>query len=246
MQNNIQNILISYWYNKMDYNPKEKIESLGNSINSIIDTPLIYNTEDANRLFKMPRIEGISSDKRTFFSMSLINATVRCDIENMDNDEVILLINNYSQLFYDILKDVYNLDILYISVRIEITSNIESPLSFLANKYNLSNKEYEDLSFKRGFIKDNYYINYIQSSGREYNFNVQRNEKSLEQDLFDQTLLISLSNAKLNREYLLTTIEINDRYAYNIDSNYRTKKDDIRGMILEIKDILEKEKYLNI
>ena len=195
MQNNIRNILISYWFNKLDYNPSEKIESLSNSINSIIDTPLIYNNEEVKRLFGMPRIEGISNDKKTFFSMSLINATVRCDIDNMDNDEVILLINNYSQLFYDILKDIYNVDILYTSIKMELTSNIDSPLLFLSNKYNLSNKKYEDLSFKRGFIKDNYYINYIQSSGKEYNFNVQRNEKSLNQDLFDQTLLISLSNA---------------------------------------------------
>ena len=245
MQSRIQNVLISYWFKKIDYNPKEKIEYLTDAIKSVIDTSLMYNNEDANRLFGMPRIEGMSNDKKTLFSMSLINSTLRCNVNGMDDDEIILLINNYTQLFYDILKDVYNVEILYTSVKLEIiTDNIDS-LTFLSDKYQLGKRKYEDLSFKRGFIKDNYYVNYIQNSGREYNFNVEKKDNSLDQDLFDQTLLISLSDAKLNKEYLLTTIEINDRYSYNNDNTYRTKKDDIRGIIMELKEILKTEDYLN-
>ena len=246
MQNEIQSVLISYWFKKIDYNPKEKIDSLTDSVKSVIDTPLIYNNENAKRLFSMPRIEGISSDKKVLFSMSLINATVRYDIKGMqDNDEVMLLINNYSQLFYDILKDVYNLDILYTSIKIELTINDINAIEFLSSKYHLSDRNYEDLSFKRGFIKDNYYINYVQNSSREYNFNIARNESNIEQDLYDQTLLISIMDAHLNKEYLMSIIEINDRFSYNIDREYRTKKDAIRGMILELKEILKDKRYLD-
>ena len=45
-------------------------------------------------------------------------------------------------------------------------------------------------------------------------------------------------------DILIIMIEINDRYSYNNDRDYRTKKDIIRGMILEIKDILKNKKYL--
>ena len=118
MQNKIQNILISYWFKKLDHNPKEKIDNLADSIKTIIDTPLLFNEENVNRLIGMPRIEGISNDKRSFFSISLINATFRYEVQGeMDNDEVVMLINNYSQLFYDVLKDVYNIDILYTSIK---------------------------------------------------------------------------------------------------------------------------------
>ena len=113
MQDNIQYVLISYWFKKIEYNPKEKIDALTDYIKSIIDTPLRYNTEDASRFFSMPRIEGISVDKKKIFSMSLINATLRFDVKDLDNDEIILLVNNYSQLFYDLLKEVYNIDIIY-------------------------------------------------------------------------------------------------------------------------------------
>ena len=247
MQNKIQSFLISYWFKKIDYNPKEKIDILSDSIKTVIDTPLLYNSEDVNKLIGMPRIEGMSSDKKSFFSMSLINASLRYEIKSdMDKDEVIMLINNYSQLFFDVLKDVYNVDIVYTSIRIDnIVENNES-VYFLANKLNLRSNNYEDISLKRGFIKDDYYINYTLGTGREYNFNVSRNQNSLDADLYDQTLVLSISEAELNKEYILVTVEVNDRYSFNKNKDYRTRKDEIRGMILEIKEILEKEKYFDI
>ncbi len=246
MQSKIHNFLISYWFKKLDYNPKEKIGNLTDSIKSVIDTNLLYNNESPTRLIGMPRIEGISSDKKSFFSMSLINANLRLEVKEMDDDEAILLVNNYSQLFYDILKDVYDIDILYTSIKMDITIETDHPFEFLADRLNLKKNNYEDLSLKRGFIKDNYYINYAINSGKEYNFNVQKNDKSIDQDLFDQTLIISISEASLVKEYIVSTIEINDRYAYNINKDYRTQKDSIRGMIMEIKDILKNEKYWDI
>ena len=247
MQKNIQNFVISYWFKKLSYNPKEKIDNLADSIKTIIDTPLLYNNEDVKRMIGMPRIEGISENKESFFSMSLINATLRCEIRNpLDEDEIVLMINNYSQLFYDVLKDIYDIDIIYTSIKLDVVIDNDNTIDFLANKFKLQEESYEDLSLKRGFIKDNYYINYILNSGKEYNFNVQKNDKSIDQDLFDQTMTISISEANLIKEYILAVIEVNDRYTFNQDANHRTKKDDIRGMILEIKDILKKDKYLEI
>ena len=247
MQTKIQNVLISYWFKKIDYNPKEKLDSLKDAIKTVIDTPLLYNDEGVDKLIGMPRIEGISSDKKSFFSMSLINASLRCEINGMmDNDEVIMLINNYSQLFYDVLKDVYDMDCVYTSIKVDITIENNKSINFLAEKFKLHNDNYEDLLLKRGLIKDNYYINYTLNSGREYNFNVQRNENSIEADLYDQTLITSLSEASLTKEYILAVVEVNDRYSYNKNKDYRTKKDEIRGMILEIKEILNNEKYFEI
>ena len=56
-------------------------------------------------------------------------------------------------------------------------------------------------------------------------------------------MLTSISDAKLCKEFLLAIIEINDRYAYNIDNNHETSKDIIRGMIIELKDILSNKLY---
>ena len=56
-------------------------------------------------------------------------------------------------------------------------------------------------------------------------------------------MVTSLSDAHLNRKYLLITAEINDRYSFNLDNKHETGKEDIRGMILELKDILKNELY---
>ena len=55
--------------------------------------------------------------------MSLINAILSINItEDIDIDEAILLINNNVQLFYDIIKKVYDVKIVYTSIKIEMTN----------------------------------------------------------------------------------------------------------------------------
>ncbi len=237
----IQNVNISYWFKELKFHPKEKIKELEDEFKNIIDRPFLYNNEEVGRLISFPRIEGISSDKIYNFNMSLINANLNILINNLENDDVILLINEKVQLIFDILKEVYDLDIIYTSIKLQIVNN--DNIQVFKEKLNLKDNRYEDLSFKRGFIKDNYYINYIISSSKEYTFNIERSDNTLEQDMFDRTLLISLSDAKLNKEFTSILIEINDRYSYNSNKDYHTTKDNIRGMIMEIKNIVSKKLY---
>jgi len=241
MQNIIQNINISYWFKELNFNPKNKINELEEEFKNIIDTPFLYNNENAGKFIGMPRIEGKSSDNIYIFSMSLINANLFINVNDLDYDEVILLINEKVQLIFDILKNVYDIDIIYTSIKVQMINN---DIKEINNILNLKDK-YEELSFKRGFIKENYYINYIINSGKEFSFNIEKKDM-IEQDLFDRMLLISLSDAKANKEFTSIIIEINDRYSYNLNNNYHTTKDIIRGMILELKNILNKELYKKI
>ena len=135
MQNKIQNINISYWFKELDFNPKEKINELQNEFNSIIDTPFLYNEEDIGKLISMPRIEGISKDKKYLFNMSLINANLFIDVGDLDYDDVILLINEKVQVIFDILKDVYDLDIIYTSIKLQMIN--DNDVNFLKEKLNL-------------------------------------------------------------------------------------------------------------
>ena len=75
---------------------------------------------------------------------------------------------------------------------------------------------------------------------------IDESNKLSEEDLFNKSMVTSLSDAQANKEYLLTVIEINDRYSYNIDRNHETGKDDLRGMIIEIKNILNNKLYEKI
>ena len=92
-------------------------------------------------------------------------------------------------------------------------------------------------------MKDDYYINYVLEYSSEYNFDIEHSAELSEEDLFNKTMVTSLSDAHLSKRYLLTVVEINDRYSYNKNNKHETNKDDIRGMILELKDILKNELY---
>jgi hypothetical protein len=239
--NKIKNIYLSYWFSELKDNPSKKVFELEDEIRSIINEPLMYNEDDNHTNLIIPRIQGISTDKKYLFTVSYINAILSINVDNISIDEAILLINNNIQLFYDIIKKIFGVKILYSSIKVEMIDENKKTKDKLIKALKLVDKKYENLTMKQGFIKDNYYINYIMEFSCEYNFNFK--EQYSEEDLFNKSMVTSLSEAKLNKEYLYTVIEINDRYSYNQDSNYETNKDELRGMIMELKEILTKELY---
>ncbi len=236
----IKSITISYWFKELEFNPFNQINEIEDELKSLIDTPFVYNEEKPGRLIGLPRIEGLSSDKKVLFSMSLISANLVISYSD-DNEDVLLLINNYVQLLFDILKRVYDVDIVYSSIKIEMIDEMNNSVSYLKNKLKLSG-DCEEINYKKGIKKDDYYINYYFSSSKEYNFTVEKKE-GLQKDIMDRTMLTSIKEAKLLREYLLTVIEINDRYAFNLNSEYRTTKENIRGMILILQKIMNEKLY---
>lgn len=238
----INNIVISFWFDELLIHPKEKINELQEEMKSIIDTPLLYNKEEINHYIGMPRIQGVSNSKEYSFIMSLINCHLTININNQDIDEIILLINNNVQYLYDILTNVYDLQIRYTSLKVQIFEELSDAARVLAKRYDI-NKKVEDFSIRTGYIKDDYYINILLNSGKEYNYNIERKEQYIEQDIFDKTMITSLQNAHQNKEFINKIIEINDRNAFNKDMNYLSTKDIIRGMIIELKDILKNKNY---
>ena len=245
--NKIKRIYLSYWFPELDNNPSSKVYELEDEIKSIIDEPIMYNEDNSHRDLIVPRIQGMSKDKKYLFTMSFINAILSINInDDISIDEAIMLINSNIQLFYDIIKRVYNIKIVYSSIKIEMLNDDKNIKEEFINKFGFSSKNYENLSLKQGFVKDNYYINYILEFSMEYNFNFDNASKLSEADLFNKSMVTSLSDGVLNKEYLLTVVEVNDRYSFNKDHDYETHKDDLRGMIMEVKEILNNELYWKI
>ncbi len=241
--NKINNIYISFWFKELSDDPSNKVNELEEEVHSILDMPLMYNDKLGNSNISIPRIQGMSKDKKYFFTMSLVNAFLSINFpDSISIDEAILLTNNNMQLFYDILKTIYDVHIVYSSIKIELV-DAKAKKEKIVKLFKLSDNNYEDLSVKRGIIKDDYYVNYILTYTKEYNFNFKNEGNIIEQDLFDRSMITSISEAKLNKDFLLTIVEVNDRYAFNRDKTHETSKDDIRGMIIEIKEILNNELY---
>lgn len=241
MKNKVNNVIISYWYKELSNNPINKIEEIENRLNTMFVKPFLVNNMEVGYNLSIPRIETMSSDKKLLFTMSLINANLSINYaDNVDYDEVILTINKNIQLFYDVLKEIYDVEIIYTSIKMELIKEDKEGFRYFINKFNLDNDEYEDFSFKKVIRKDDvYYINYLINTGKEINFNIDfKGSKPNQNDIFDRSMLISLSDANISKNVLNTVIEINDRLAFNNDNNYLTTKENIRGMVSEIKDIL--------
>lgn len=242
--NKIRNIYISYWFHELDNNPSKKVYELEEEVRSIINEPLMFNEDNKRDNLIIPRVQGMSTDKKYLLTVSYINAVLSISVDDIDIDETILLINNNIQLFYDIIKRVYGVKIIYSSIKVEMIDDTKKAKKKLMDTLKITKKNLENFTIKQGFIKDNYYYNYILEYSTEYNFNFSNNVS--EEDLFNKSMITSLKDAEFNREYLFIVVEINDRYSYNLDPNYESCKDDLRGLIMELKEILTKELYWDI
>ena len=237
----INNVNISLWFKELDFMPQEKVNELENSLKSILDTNFLYNDIPIRKNIDIPRIQAKSKDNKYFFTLSLINCNLSIDVTNTDKDELLLMINENIQLLFDVLNEVYDLKIIYTSIKINAIDKKNSEVLF--NKLSLSS-DYEDISLKKVRKVDNsYYECIIVTSTKEVNYNIQviGDEQPIESDLYNRSMLISSSEADIGKEYLDIFYEINDRLSYNLDKNYLTTKENIRGLVMETKNFLNKK-----
>ena len=237
----INNVNISLWFKELDFMPQEKVNELENSLKSILDTSFLYNDIPIRKNIDIPRIQAKSKDNKYFFTLSLINCNLSIDVSNVDNDELLLMINENIQLLFDVLNEVYDLKVIYTSIKINAIDKKNSQVLF--DKLSLSS-DYEDISLKRvKKIDDSYYECIIITSTKEVNYNIQvmGDEQPIESDLYNRSMLISSSEADIGKEYLDIFYEINDRLSYNLDKDYLTTKENIRGLVMETKNFLNKK-----
>jgi len=237
----INNVNISLWFKELDFMPQEKVNELENSLKSILDTNFLYNDIPIRKNIDIPRIQAKSKDNKYFFTLSLINCNLSIDVTNTDKDELLLMINENIQLLFDVLNEVYDLKIIYTSIKINAIDKKNSEVLF--DKLSLSS-DYEDISLKKVRKVDNsYYECIIVTSTKEVNYNIQviGDEQPIESDLYNRSMLISSSEADIGKEYLDIFYEINDRLSYNLDKNYLTTKENIRGLVMETKNFLNKK-----
>ena len=238
----INSITINFWYKELLDSPSNKVFELEDNLNSLLHNHFMYSDIPSKENIDIPRVQCISDDKKIYFTMSLVSATLTINVSEMDKDDIVLFVNENIQLLYDVLKDLYNLEIIYSSIKLEATKQDNKVIDKLVNKLSLSKDDYEDLSFKEvKKVDDTYYECIVLNSSKEINFDIQVPvENPKENDLYTRSMLISTSEAKVGKVLLTVNYEINDRLSYNNDKDYLSTKESIRGLIIELKDFVEK------
>ena len=238
----INSITINFWYKELLDSPSNKVFELEDNLNSLLHNHFMYSDMPSKENIDIPRVQCISDDKKIYFIMSLVSATLTINVSEMDKDDIVLFVNENIQLLYDVLKDLYNIEIIYSSIKLEATKQDNKVIDKLVNKLSLSKDDYEDLSFKEvKKVDDTYYECIVLNSSKEINFDIQVPvENPKENDLYTRSMLISTSEAKIGKVLLTVNYEINDRLSYNNDKEYLSTKESIRGLIIELKDFVEK------
>jgi hypothetical protein len=238
----INSITINFWYKELLDSPSNKVFELEDNLNSLLHNHFMYSDMPSKENIDIPRVQCISDDKKIYFTMSLVSATLTINVSEMDKDDIVLFVNENIQLLYDVLKDLYNIEIIYSSIKLEATKQDNKVIDKLVNKLSLGKDDYEDLSFKEvKKVDDTYYECIVLSSSKEINFDIQVPvENPKENDLYTRSMLISTSEAKVGKVLLTVNYEINDRLSYNNDKDYLSTKESIRGLIIELKDFVEK------
>ena len=238
----IKNVTINFWYKELMDNPSSKVYELEDNLNSLLHNHFMYTDMPVRENIDIPRVQCISEDKKAYFTMSLVSANLNINVSDKDNDDIVMLVNENMQLLYDVLKDLYNIEVIYSSIKLEANKQDNKVIDKMVKLLSLDKDEYEDLSIKRVRKVDNsYYECVVINSSKEINFDIQvptANPK--ENDLYTRSMLISTSEAKVGKTLVTVNYEINDRLSYNNDKDYLSTKESIRGLIIELKDFVEK------
>ena len=240
----IKQAVISFWYKELEYNPMCKVGELENSLASYFPGPFLINEQEPFVNISMPRIIARANNEifHSVFNMTLVNANLNIGFNNGEKDDIVLKINEMMQGMYDVLKEIYDISVVYSSIKLEIIERIEETLDVQKELLADTNHNLEDFMVKRSLLKDNkYYLNEITTVTKEVKVDIKvpKNVKPNEGDMMARSMLISLKDSKVIGNIKNTILEINDRLAYNNDPTYLVDKDSLRNLLFEFKLLLD-------
>lgn len=234
---------IVFWFNELTYNPICKVNNLEQSLKTYFDSHFLINDAPPFINIGLPRIIANNNDKKIYFDMSLVNTNFTIDlVDYNDLDSIFLEINRNSQFIYDILKEIYDINFLYCSIKLEMFSNVSNKVLLQKELLKENDMIYEDFLVKTSICKENkYYINKINSLEKNITVDIKlpKDIPLNDGDMLIRSMLVSTSN---NGDNIYNKIiEVNNRLNYNMDKDFVVKKDDLRNLLFEFRELIKEE-----
>lgn len=237
----INNIVVTFWFNKViDIKNKlnifeEELKDYFHGINSI-GVPADINPE-------YPRMTAVSDGGHTKLNISMINLQLMTNFDNNYN-------HDYSKCFeyieertlkiFEILSSKLGLNILYgaIMSMCEIDSN--KPVNQIKDNL-LSNKmtgDYCEAGIRTAeIINDKFYRNIVINSAKQITVT-----KKMEPGQNEIIMpLISLTESKVEKESIIINYELNDKYSFDTNSEYKLELSNFKEMISKAKKDIEED-----
>lgn len=241
----INDIVVTFWFNKVvDIKNKidifeKELSDYFHGINSI-GVPADINPD-------YPRLTAISDGGHTKLNISMINLQLVTNYDsqyNTDYSKCFEYIEQRAIKIYETISTKLGLDILYSAIIVVCEVEDENPVSMIKDNL-LSSKlsgTYCEIGVRTSeTINDKYYRNIAINSAKQITLS-----KMIEPGQTEIIMpLISLAEANVDKESIMITYEINDKYSFDTNIKYKLNQLDFQEMLNEAKQDIE-ENILNI
>lgn len=225
----IKNSIVTFWFQKQP-NPKEYIDVLNEKLKeyffefSTIGVP-------ANMDPAIPRMCADSGSSHSNVQISQISARLNTDFDDKYSSNCDMCIEYIEERALKIFEALLECGIstIYSAIFINLEEKSVDPAKKII-KYFLKNDDRQNIN-EVGIrltetIDGKYYKCMSVNNGQQVKIR-KVFESEREKVIFP---LISLNDAEEVEDYLITTVEVNDKFSFNIDSNYTSNENNLKEM----------------
>ena len=236
----IKNSVVTFWFKKVD-NPKLFSDILNDNLKEYF---FDFNTigVPANIDPLIARLNAVSSSSHSNLEISLINARLNTNFDDNYNKDFNKCLNYLKERVLKIFETLKKceIEVCYSAIFVNMEEKNDNPTKRIKEKFlqdnNLDNiTEIGIRLSKEQYNK--YYINTSINNAREITITKKiENNGQNGNEIF--LPLISLAGSE-QTEYLVNSIEVNDKLSYNNDEKYRTAIENLEEMFIIIDDTIK-------
>lgn len=236
----IKDSTITFWFQKQS-NPKIYVDKFNEILKehffdfSIIGVP-------ANITPVIPRLTAVSSSNHSRIEISLINAKLTTNFDDNYSENFSMCLDYLKERTFKLFEALRscNINIIYSAIFINLEEKEDNAVKKIKEQF-LKVEDLEridEIGVRFSQIKSNkFYQNISFSNSKQVKV-----EKIFEDDQGNIILpLISLNDASEVENYLSVSLETNDKFSFNLDSNYNTNKQELQELFELTTERLQEE-----
>lgn len=243
----INNIIVTLWFNRYN-NIKNIYEVFNEKLNEYFP---VFNMSNLPSNFDpmIPRINAKSKSGHSTLNMSNINLQLITEYDEKFNenfDSCIEYIKIRANKIYNILLE-NNIKILYSAILVNLNKDAENPINEIKEtllKQNVDSSNFSELGMRVSMEIENKFYRIITVNNRK-DFSMQ---KEITPGQFEIIMpLISLYDAKIEKEYISINYELNDKYSFDKEKEYLCNEENFNRMFEVVENDLKVniDKFLN-
>lgn len=236
----IKDSAITFWFQKQP-NPKIYVDKFNDILKehffdfNIIGVPA--NIDPA-----IPRLTAVSSSNHSNIEISLINARLRTNFDENYSEDINTCIDYLKERTLKLFEALKSCDIsivysaIFINLEEKENNAVEKIKEHFLKLEGLDTIDEIGVRFSQ-VVDDKFYSNISFNNSKQIKI-----EKVFENNKGEIIFpLISLNDASEVENYLSVSLEANDKFSFNLDSNYSTSKEELLKLFELATSQLEKE-----